>query len=533
MKRLSPLRLSAALTAALAGTFHPPGVAEGYDCDVHATRPIRLDASQPEPVSTSYRELCRDIAKLDTGERPVCVCNNTGEVLSDPALTTCPQGYTKIGACRVSRHHNQTCSIDCGACSGTCSTVCPTGTCEGGCGALGAYCPDSAYTNFAFVPEAAACGPAGHDPRSAVEGCKVLCDTYFANRYFDRSPQNPAGHQYGSWRIGTPPSGSGIPTLGAWQAAGSIAPTALAECRRKCGPPDDGGGPAPYGSPPGDNNWRYVTFERRDPNVHLDRWLRSYAVNVPDRPDPPKKNCEELVADYCTNAPLDNGQPLTVNPRARCKKNLMLFLELLPAEYTGPVDFIAGTVFDFSYPRAATPNFNDDGFCDHFALGHVLAYGTCYERDNGGANPQHYCGDSSCSPDGTIGGDCKGCSPETATCTGEAPLLITPFHTVSAFLPFQSKPPTCGPTLTETASAVPVFALYTGPSADVVSAKWENLTTGEKGDMIFSSNSWRTAVGPRGPEVAVSLAAGPNTIRVRFTDDRLRVSGDALEVERQ
>ncbi len=495
----------------------------GYDCNVHFARQITQDADPGDSTGISYRQACLNPLYDAAGEWPICVCNNTGSVSSRPSVSECPAGYTEVGRCKRSSDYYQTCS--------TCSAkgVCQTPhQCRGGCGDRGSFCAKVAHS---FVPTPAQCDVSAHDVLSAVEGCKTLCDRYFHDRYFDQSDRS--SDEAGRWKLGRHAK---IPDLGEFNDS-------LTKCRKNCGPPASG----PFTEL--DNHWHWVTFNRWNPNENLDGWLRSYTVNKDKRYAPAAK-CQELVNAYCKDPRVtwaDGQKPPMPNLDARrkqCQRNLLLWPS--PAG-TNPsaVDFRAKTTVDFNNENVL--DVSDDGFCDYFRHGNYLATETCYQIGSGDTNYAHLCGtrDPVKGGCGDLGGTCGKCSATAATCGGP----INAYSPASIVVP--AKENTCERPTVVNGGAAEIHAVFGSvPVAQTVVATWENKTSGCSlcsGPLVVPPSTASDAESPCGSvprdrcwqsadadghPIPVPLVTGTvNTIRVKFVDDRLRVSGDVVAIE--
>jgi hypothetical protein len=553
--------------------------AVGYQCNVHDDRTIYPSYSGGLPAGTPHTTSLRDECFAASGSAPaqwpICQCINgttNGSALivsdldpnhyTDPLNPTCPPGYLELGRCIAAEKYY---------------------VAEGS-----AVTPNTTNVHRSFVPNPDVCEPCGHDVVSTVLGCKALCRRYFTGRFYERSDESQHDNG-GSWRILHPDglnNPDDVPTLDDFyicdvndptdpvndpinpqpcpatqaerQASGR--PTAMEVCERRCGPPNKNNPPnAPVWNQPGDN-WWYVTYTRRDPNQILDTWIRSYN-NVPDRPDPPAKECETMVAEYCEylDVLLAPTGGLTSGQKYQCKKNLLIRSPQILGETGLPPDepFVDyhGKTFDFTDTPGTDPfkatqfGMNNDGFCDHLRRGNNACSQTCAQVGDGFSHQFHNCQTAGILQPNS---DCIGPALNLVSgrLRGGAVCALPPpvdndfsgfnrgarFNKVTVVTP--PKEPGCTGTRTAMQSATLHYVVYESPYAvppetpsgvalgEMARATWRNLKNGAWGGINF--------FGPYGlwvTDAPVPLVSGQrNTIVYTFTDRQLRTSGDAIEL---
>jgi hypothetical protein len=602
-------RLSTRLALLGILVWHIP--AQAYDCNIHLQRDnIYASTTDTSPISPalSFRDICFDVdANEDTtlGEWPICQCINTNRIVSnpnDPNNPNCPPGYLELGRCiKAKRYYEKN---------------------EGDINVLDPG--DYLATVFrAFVPNPDLCEPCGHEVVSTVLGCQALCRRYFGNRFFmdgnamTHFPGNQSQHDGGSWVIddqnpdamitnnpnnvptlldyrvcdeNAPEEFPNCPTWTQQQKRDAGVPTTREICERRCGPPNFHNTDVDsLWNQPGDNWWA-INYQHRDPNDRLDQWLRSYN-NVPDRPDPPSKECEALVSAYCDYladpAEPDNPDQLPYIDgihKAQCKKNLVIrsrlavdrgfndpapFVDYGPALYiSGPTSgegaVRTGDTFDFTNidpdePFAIPTDYqmSNDGFCDHLRRENNLCPQTCYVPEGHGAvNELHMCGNglleaksgtASCvqaavngvtSRDG--GAVCSIPPPQADDEDFQDKTVDVEFNKVALIAP--PRPTTCGDPRIAVSGAATHAVTYDpaestsagGTDADgirneIAKATWRNLNQTDP-----TKASGRFTYVPAyyfgQTDTPVELVPGLNRIVYTFTDRHLRTSGEAIEM---
>lgn len=544
-------RIAAVL--ALAAGLHRPSFVLAYDCNVHQDRVILSAAEGGTSRTISLRDEC--FASVGaTNDWPICECANTpGKIVSDPSQSQCAAGHVELGRCVAAAKYY-------------------TGS---GIGAQPVY---SSTIERSFVPNPATCEPCAHDVASAVLGCKAQCRRYFTGRFFEKSDLSQ--HNGGSWRILHPDGSNNLngvlrldqfrvcdvndpnetgtcpATQAERQALGK--PTALEVCERRCGPPNlNNPESAPIWNQPGDA-WSYVNHARWNPNDLLAHWLRSYN-NVPDRPDPPAKECEQLVSAYCTH--LDQTIGLTDGQTVQCKKNLLLRSPQIEGRGFVPdepfVDF-EGKTFDFTDVAKADPfkvtqlGMQNDGFCDHLRRANNSCSQTCNVPGDGFSNAFRFCGSVAgiLEPIGDCVEELTTPVPGRPEPRGGAVCSLPPpvdddfrgFNLGARFsIVLIASPPKasgCGATTSVASSTALVAAFYRNPypanfgegiavaASETAKARWTNQTNGASGQLLPAGfGLWQTTD-------QVPLALGTNRVVITFTDRQLRTSGDAIDLVR-